>query len=232
MKRYLIIGASSGIGAALTQSLISEGHHIIGTHNKTLPAFQHDNLKWVQLDVTASDIDLSFIPDQLDGLAYCPGSINLKPFSRLKPEAFIEDYKLNVIGYTQILQAAIPSLKNNGPGAVVAFSTVAVQNGFPFHAQVSASKGAIEGLTKSLAAELAPSIRVNAIAPSLTQTRLADKLLSSEDKIENNNNRHPLKRIGQAEDIAAMAAFLLSDKASWISGQIMRVDGGMSSIRG
>jgi NAD(P)-dependent dehydrogenase (short-subunit alcohol dehydrogenase family) len=173
--------------------------------------------------------ELDFVPDTLDGLVYCPGSINLRPFVRIKPEQFIEDYNLQVMGAVKTFQAVIPRLKKS-KGAIVMYSTVAVQTGFNFHSMVAASKGAIEGITRSLAAELAPDIRVNAIAPSITDTPLAAKLLSSEDKKEANAQLHPLKKIGLPEDIAEMAAFMLSDKSSWITGQIIPVDGGKSSI--
>jgi NAD(P)-dependent dehydrogenase (short-subunit alcohol dehydrogenase family) len=164
-------------------------------------------------------------------LPYCPGSINLRPFERIKPIDFEIDYKLQVIGAIKIIQAVLPKLKKAENASIVLFSTVAVQSGFPFHTQVAASKGAIEGLTKALAAEYAPKIRVNCIAPSLTDTPLAANLLNNDQKKEANAARHPLKRIGAAEDIAHIAAFLLSEKASWITGQIMHVDGGMSSLK-
>lgn len=227
MKKILVIGASSGIGQALTQQLQREGHQVIGTYrsNEVVGSQFH------YLDVMDEVISWDFLPEQLDGIAYCPGSINLKPFARIQPEAFEADYKLQVVGAVKVIQAALKSLKRSTAASIVLFSTVAVQSGFNFHSQVSASKGAIEGLTRALAAELAPKIRVNCIAPSLTDTPLAAKLLNSEDKKEANAQRHPLKKIGTPADIAAMATFLLSDKSAWISGQVMHVDGGMSTLK-
>jgi len=229
MKNYLIVGASSGIGKALAHQLAQEGHQVYGTFQSN-PTISEGNINYYPLDVTA-DMDLSFLPEQLDGLIYCPGSINLLPFKRIKPAAFMADYELQVLGAIKIIQKVLPALKKATKSSIVLFSTVAVQSGFNFHAQVAVSKGAIEGLTKALAAEFAPTIRVNAIAPSLTDTPLAAKLLNTDQKKEANAQRHPLKRIGHAEDIANTAAFLLSEKASWITGQIMHVDGGMSVIK-
>lgn len=229
MSNYLIIGASSGIGKALAEQLAAAGHEVFGTYYSHKMA-SVPNIHYQYLDVTA-DIDLFFLPDQLDGIVYCPGSINLMPFKRIKPEAFQADFNLQVLGAIKVIQAALPALKKSDNASIVLFSTVAVQSGFNFHTQVSVSKGAIEGLTKALSAELAPSIRVNAIAPSLTDTPLAAKLLNSDAKREANAHRHPLKRIGTAEDIAQTAAFLLDQKSSWITGQIIHVDGGMSAIK-
>ncbi|MEQ9064478.1 MAG: SDR family oxidoreductase [Vicingaceae bacterium] len=230
MKTYLVIGSSSGIGRALSGILLEQGHRVMGTFNRNNDTIQSSNAVYHQLDVTKEDLDLSFIPESLDGLVYCPGSINLMPFHRIKPAEFLNDYSLQVLGAVKVLQGAMPALKK-AEGSVVMYSTVAVQNGFTFHSQVATSKGAIEGLTRSLAAEWAPTIRVNCIAPSLTDTPLASKLLSSEEKKSANAQRHPLKKIGQATDIAEMASFLLSDKAAWITGQVMHVDGGMSKIK-
>lgn len=229
MKNYLIIGASSGIGKALAQQLAAEGHQVHGTYfnNESASA---ENIQYHHLDVT-SDFELDFLPDHLDGIAYCPGSINLLPFKRIKAEAFLADFNLQVLGAVKVIQKALNVLKKSSSPSIVLFSTVAVQSGFNFHSQVAISKGAIEGLTKSLAAEFAPTIRVNAIAPSLTDTPLAAKLLNTDQKREANAQRHPLKRIGTAADIAETAAFLLSEKSSWITGQIIHVDGGMSSIK-
>ena len=229
MKNYLIIGASSGIGEALTAELAKFDYRIYGTYNST-ETESHGNIHYHHLDVTG-DLNLDFLPEKLDGLVYCPGAINLRPFKRLKPQDFLDDMNLQVIGAIKIIQAALPALKKSENASIVLFSTVAVQSGFNFHSQVSVSKGAIEGLTKALAAEFSPTIRVNAIAPSLTNTPLSANLLNTDQKREANANRHPLKRIGNAEDIASTAAFLLSDKASWISGQIIHVDGGMSTLK-
>jgi NAD(P)-dependent dehydrogenase (short-subunit alcohol dehydrogenase family) len=231
MKNYLIIGASSGIGRSLAQSLADSGHQVIGTYCKHPVEESPSNLQYRFLDILEDEINLDPLPDHLHGMAYCPGSINLKPFSRIKPISFEEDFKLQVTGAIKVLQKIWPNLKASHQGSVVLFSTVAVQLGFNFHTQVAASKGAVEGLTRSLAAEWAPSIRVNAIAPSLTDTPLAGKLLDSDDKKEANAQRHPLKKVGAPSDIADMAAFLLSERSSWMTGQILHVDGGMSAIK-
>ena len=229
MKNYLIVGASSGIGRSLVNLLKPDGNHVYGTYF-TNNEFKND-VKFQYYDVLKDNLDLEILPEVLDGLVYCPGSINLLPFSRIKPEEFIQDFRLQVEGAIRIIQSVLPRLKKSNLGSIVLFSTVAVQSGFNFHSQVATSKGAIEGLTRSLAAEFAPKIRVNAIAPSLTETKLAAKLLNTESKIAANAERHPLKRIGSVTDIAEIANFLLSEKSSWITGQIMHVDGGMSGIK-
>jgi NAD(P)-dependent dehydrogenase (short-subunit alcohol dehydrogenase family) len=232
MTNYLIIGASSGIGKALALQLANDGHNVIGTFNKNEIPSNHPHIKYNKLNVLDENCSFDFLPETLTGIIYCPGSINLRPFERIKPADFINDFNLQVVGAVKVIQAVSSRLKNSENAAILLFSTVAVQSGLPFHSQVSASKGAIEGLTKALAAEFAPKIRVNCIAPSLTDTPLAASLLNNEQKKEANALRHPLKRIGTSEDIANMAAFLLSEKASWITGQIFHVDGGMSSIKG
>lgn len=231
MKNYLIVGASSGIGQSLANLLAESGHQVYATYNKTPIDSPSSKISYSHLNVLEEEMELSFLPEKLDGVAYCPGSINLKPFARIKPEAFKEDFELQVLGAIKVLQSVSPKLKAAENSSVVLFSTVAVQMGFNFHTQVAASKGALEGLTRSLAAEWAPSIRVNAIAPSVTDTPLASKLLGSDEKKEANAQRHPLKKIGLPEDIAEMATFLLSEKSSWMSGQVLHVDGGMSSIK-
>ena len=231
MANYLIVGGSSGIGKALVEQLVREGHRVFATYHTRAVESNISSLTYHSLNVLDESIQLSFLPETLDGIAFCPGAIQLKPFARIQPADFMADYQLQVIGAIKVIQAALPTLKNATQGSIVLFSTVAVQLGLNFHSIVSASKGAIEGLTKSLAAELAPKIRVNAIAPSLTNTPLAASLLNSDQKIEANAERHPLKRVGTPEDIASMAAFLLSPKTSWITGQILSVDGGMGTLK-
>ena len=231
MQHYLIIGASSGIGLALATQLAEAGNQVTGTFHKNEPTASIPNISFHHLDVLEDSFSLDFLPDELSGFVYCPGSISLRPFERIKSTDFESDYKLQVTGAIKLLQAVLPRLKKSASASIVLFSTVAVQTGLPFHSQVAASKGAIEGLTRALAAEYAPTIRVNCIAPSLTDTPLAAALLNSEQKKEANASRHPLKRIGSANDIANMAAFLLSEKASWITGQILHVDGGMSALK-
>ncbi len=228
-KNYLIIGGSTGIGLAIVNQLNKNGVNVISTYYQS-DHFE-DSLNYHYLNVLDNNYDLDFVPEQLDGIVYCPGSINLAPFKRTTPESIIEDFELSVLGAFKIIQQLIPNLKKAKQGSIVLFSSVAAQNGFNFHSQVSTIKGAIEGLTKALAAELAPSIRVNAIAPSITQTPLASKLLNTEAKLKANANRHPLKRVGEADDIAHLATFLLTEKSQWITGQVLTIDGGISSLK-
>lgn len=230
MKNYVIIGGSTGIGAAIANELATTGARVYASFNKHVIE-SNEAIQYFHVDVLDSLPDFNFLPDQIDGIAYCPGSIMLKPFTRISSEDLLNDYQLQVIGAVKIIQQLLPNLKKSTAASIVLFSTVAVQTGFNFHSVVASSKGAIEGLTKALAAELSPKIRVNCIAPSITSTPLASGLLNTEDKIAANAQRHPLKRIGQATDIAAMACFLLTDQSAWITGQIMHVDGGMSSIK-
>jgi len=231
MSNYLIIGASSGIGKTLAEQLSSSGHQVYGTFHKTEVHSGNTLIKYHPLNVLDENFSLDFLPKQLDGLVYCPGSINLRPFERIKPVDFSNDYQLQVVGAIKTIQAVAAKLKASEQASIVLFSSVAVQMGLPFHTQIAASKGAIEGLTKALAAEYAPKIRVNCIAPSLTDTPMTVSLINSEQKREANAQRHPLKRIGNTDDIAHMAEFLLSEKASWITGQIIHIDGGFSSLK-
>jgi len=232
MKTYVIIGASSGIGRELALRLVKQGHRVIGTYYKDPVENDQYGIEYHYLDVMDEELNLDFLPENLEGLVYCPGSINLKPFHRFKPKEFTEDYKLQVLGAVKTIQAALSGLKAEKGGSIVLFSTVAVQSGFNFHAQVASSKGAVEGLVRSLAAEFAPKIRVNGIAPSLTNTPMASKFLNSDQKKEANAQKHPLKRVGETTDIANAAEFLLTDKSDWITGQIIPVDGGMASVQG
>ncbi len=231
MKNYLVAGASSGIGKELVAILQKDKHKVFGTYRNTEIHPEGDNVEYHYLDVTEDYINTDFLPDSLDGIAYCPGTIKLKPFLRVKPADFTEDFNLQVLGAVKLIQAVLPKLKKSDAPSIVLFSTVAVQTGFNFHSLVSTSKGAVEGLARSLAAEFAPKIRVNCIAPSISDTPLASGLLNTEVKRKANAERHPMKRVGSANDIAEMAAFLLSDKSGWITGQVYGVDGGMSSIK-
>jgi NAD(P)-dependent dehydrogenase (short-subunit alcohol dehydrogenase family) len=231
MKNYVIIGASTGIGRATALQLAATGNQVYGTYNAHEPQDSVQNLQFFPLNVTEPDLDFSWAPEQVHGVVYCPGSINLKPFGRIKPEDFIADFNLQVVGAVRALQALTPNMKHAEQVSVVLFSTVAVQTGFTFHTQVAASKGAIEGLTKALAAELAPRTRVNCIAPSITDTPLAGNLLSTPEKKEANAQRHPLKKVGTPENVANLACFLLSDQSEWMTGQVVHLDGGMGSIR-
>ena len=225
-KNILLIGGSSGIGLA-TAKLLIESHEVY-IASRSSDSLTGLDIHHLPFDVTTDDLSTLDLPAELSGLVYCPGSINLRPFKGLKPEAFEVDFQINVMGFVKSLQAVLPKLTANS--SVVLYSTVAVKVGMPFHASVAASKGAREGLGKSLAAELAPKTRVNVIAPSITNTPLADRFLNNEAKMEKSAQRHPLKRVGQADDIAALTRFLLSDESSWMTGQILGLDGGMSTL--
>jgi 3-oxoacyl-[acyl-carrier protein] reductase len=230
-KNYLIIGGSHGIGLELTRHLSSQGHRVVALSRTQGELDQIAGVEFHTFDVLSDAFPIEVIPGELHGLAYLPGSINLRGFNSMKPEQFREEFELNCVGAVKCIQAALKSLKSTPGSGVVLFSTVAVGTGMPFHASIAAAKGAVEGLTRSLAAELAPTVRFNCIAPSLTDTPLAAKLLSSDDKREASAARHPLKRVGTAVEIAALAAFLLSEHAGWITGQVIHADGGMGVLK-
>ena len=229
MKNIVVVGGTKGIGKQLVDALTGYNRFVIARSQDEL--LLNEQTTFLPGDVTAPSIDISGLPDVIDGLVYCPGSINLKPFHRLTEADFLNEWQLNFMGAVKIIQQLLPALKKAETPSIVLFSTVAVQTGMPFHASIAAAKGAVEGLTRSLAAELSPKIRVNCIAPSLVQTSLAEKLTNTPEKIEAGGKRHALQRIGQPNDIASMAEFLLSDKAAWITGQVLHIDGGMSTLK-
>lgn len=229
MKNIVIIGGTKGIGLQIAKQMNEHNLHIVARNDDS---FEEDNnIHFIKLDVTQDKLENSMFPEVIDGLVYCPGSINLKPFHRLTEDDFFKDWQINFMGAVKIIQALLPNLKKSEGASIILFSTVAVSVGMPFHASISAAKGAIEGLAKSLAAELAPKIRVNCLAPSLTKTSLSEKLVNTPEKVEQSGKKHPLQRIGKAEDIAEIASFLLSEKSSWMTGQIIHVDGGLSTLK-
>ena len=236
-KKYLIYGATGGIGSATARLLAARGHqlHLVSRNNDAL------GLIAAELNATYSTgdvLDESFLQrsvaeagESIDGLIYAVGSITLKALPRLTHADFMRDYQLNAVSAALAVQAALPALKKSGHGAVVFFSSIAAAQGFGMHASIAMAKGAISSLTLSLAAELAPAVRVNAIAPSLTQTPLSKSLWQNETMAQSIASLHPISRLGHADDIASLAAFLVSDEAAWITGQIIGVDGGRSTLR-
>ncbi|NVK75213.1 MAG: SDR family oxidoreductase [Oceanospirillaceae bacterium] len=227
---YLIVGGNSGIANTIALNLLNNGHHVITCGREAWNGESHQNHTHHVLN-GATEVDQIDLPDELNGLVYAPGTINLKPFRGLKDDDFLHDFEVNALGAVRAVRHAQSALKKSDNASVVLFSTVAVTQGMPFHTSVAMSKGAVEGLTKSLAAEFAPKIRVNAVAPSLSDTPLASSLLSNDKRRESSAERHPLKRVGTSEDIANAALYLLGEQSSWVSGQILHVDGGMSKLR-
>ena len=223
-----MIGGSYGIGLPLLKILNKEFNvHVACRTNDQL---QSENVNFIKFDALNDEFDNSLIPDEIHGFVYLPGSINLRPFKGLSVEAFKQDLEINLISLIKVLKTVMPKLVAADNSSIVLMSTVAVQRGMPFHSSVSASKGAIEGLTKSLAAEYAPKIRVNAVAPSIVDTPLANRFLNNDLKIEKSAQKHPMKRVGNSADIAETINFLLSEKSSWMTGQIIGVDGGTSTL--
>ncbi len=226
MERILLIGGSYGIGLCIVKTL--QDTHKLFVASRTNESLKHPNIVHLPFDVSKDELDISRLPEHLDGFIYCPGTINLKPFKMLKLDTFETDMHINFFGLIKVLKGVMPRM--NQGSSMVFFSTIAVRTGMPFHTSVAASKGAIEGFAKSLAAEYAPKVRVNVIAPSLVDTPLSAKLLSNDKKKDIMGERHPMKRTGEVEDIANMVIFLLGGHSSWITGQIIGIDGGLSTL--
>jgi NAD(P)-dependent dehydrogenase (short-subunit alcohol dehydrogenase family) len=227
MSTYLFIGASSAMAQTASENLMDQGHRIIGISRNEIVGYSE---RFMVKEYATEE--LPEINEPIDGLVYFPGTINLKPFHRYKQEEVMNDMTVNVLGAFQSIQKYLPNLKQGSNPSIVLFSSVAASTGMTFHSSIAMAKGAIEGLTRSLAAEFAPTIRVNAIAPSLTNTPLGEKFLSTPEKMEASAQRNPMKKVGTTEELSNSIEFLLSEKSSWITGQILHVDGGMGTLRG
>ena len=226
-RTYLFAGASSAIAIHTALQLKAQGHRVIGISTKT-ENHGYDHF------ITVPNYQFGSFPaidEPIDALVYFPGTIQLKPFHRLSEQDFTNDYQINSLGAVAFVQAYLAKLKQSNAGSIVFISSVAARTGMPFHTSIAMAKGAIESLTLSLAADLAPGIRVNCIAPSLTNTPLSDKFINTPEKIEASQKRNPMHKIGSTEDIAQAIMYLSSPGAAWITGQVLAVDGGMGSLK-
>ncbi len=235
-KKIVIIGGSGSIGSSIAREIIKDEYepHLIGRNFKSLKKLSDElNCPYNVTDVTKSDDLIKALKncgDNIFGLAYCAGSINLKSISVAHENDYLESFKVNTLGAIISVKSVKDILKKN-KGSVLLFSSIAAKNGFMNHTVISTAKAGIEGLTVSLAAELAPDIRVNCIAPSLTQTGMTKSITSNENIRKAIELLHPIPRIGQPSDHSKLAAFLLNDTSNWITGQIFNIDGGRSTLR-
>jgi 3-oxoacyl-[acyl-carrier protein] reductase len=229
-RDYLVIGGSAGVGLEIVRELRSRGDVVHAASRTQGGLADFPGVSWQPYDVTDREAVLA-LPDRLDGIVYCPGTIQLKPFQRLTDDDFLGDFEVNFLGAVRVIRLAHAALKRSGAGSIVLFSTVAAGMGLPYHSGIASAKGALEGLSRTLAAEFAPAIRVNCLALSLTDTPLAGSLLSSEEKRRASAERHPLKRVGCPAEVAKAAAFLLGPDSGFITGQVMKIDGGLSTLK-
>ncbi len=229
MKKTLIIGGSSGIGKAISLNILKSNQQVFNTYCNSSIDYKHENLKSFHLDINQEEFDLD-IPDYVDTFIYCPGTINLKPFTSLKEADFINEFNINVLGFVRVFKKVLKKLRKSEQASVLGFSSICAKNGFNYHSSIATSKSALEGLFISLSKEYAPKIRFNMIAPSLIDTPLSAQFINTEKKVEQIASSHPLQRIGKPDDIAKLACFLTSEKASWITGQVISVDGGKSNL--
>ncbi len=229
--KYVIVGGSKGIGLGIVQRLVADGHEVVVMSRTPGELSSLAGVTHIVADLSTDEVTSDMLPDKIAGVAYCPGTLSLKSFRGLKPDVFRSDFELNVVGAVKVIQASLAGLKAAESSSVVMFSTVAVQLGMAAHASVAASKGAIEGLARTLAAELSPGVRVNCIAPALTNTPLTNRFFANPEKAASLGDMYALKRTGTVDDIADIAHFLLSQKSGWITGQVFGVDGGMSAVK-
>jgi NAD(P)-dependent dehydrogenase (short-subunit alcohol dehydrogenase family) len=236
--KIVIFGGSGGMGASTARLLATREHelHLVGRNEEKLQEVAAE----IGADHTVADVTdpdsfaavAEAVGKECSGLVYAVGSINLGSLQRLQVDDFQRDFQINAMGAALAVKSLLPQLKRSArPASVVLYSSVAARQGFAFHTSIGMAKGAVQGLTLALAAELAPKIRVNAIAPSLTKTPLAEKILANEKMAETITSQHALKRLGETDDLAAMTAFLVSEDSGWITGQVLGVDGGRSTLR-
>ncbi|MDF7823269.1 SDR family oxidoreductase [Pontiellaceae bacterium B12227] len=235
---YIIYGGSGGMGSAIARRIASSGGqvHLVGRNRERLASLADElHATYTVGNVTDPELFIQAteeVGDCIDGLVYAVGTINLRGFQRLELPDYIHDFQINAVGAALSVRAALKGLKKSQAASVVLFSSVAAERGFSFHASMGMAKAAVSGLTRSLAAELAPAIRVNAIAPSLVKTPLTEKMLAVEKTVQTIEAMHPLKRLGEPDEMASLAAYLLSADSGWMTGQVISSDGGRSTLAG